>query len=370
MNKARVATILGTRPETIKLAPVIRALETRQRLAAVNLCTGQQADLLDEFLVHFELGCTARFDVLQPGQPPARLLSRLLAALEPALAELAPACVVVQGDTLSALAGATAAWLQGVPVVHVEAGLRTGNPASPFPEEGSRQMIARLATLHCAATAGNRDNLLAEGIAPAAVQITGNPIVDVLNEWCRSPPRAPRAEALLEAMGPRRPVLLTMHRRENLGPRLAQYVAVIARWLGGRPDLALVLPRHPNPGVEAALAPLRAMPSQVIICEPLGYADFLTLMQAATLVLSDSGGVQEEVCSLGRPLFILRDTTERPEALAVPGVSLAPDATTLEALLHAPPAAAGAQASNPFGDGAAGPRIAAAIDALVSGPGA
>jgi UDP-N-acetylglucosamine 2-epimerase (non-hydrolysing) len=277
----------------------------------------------------------------------------------------------VQGDTTTALAGALAAFHRGVAVAHVEAGLRTGDAASPFPEEMNRRLVSRLAAYHFAPTARNRDALLAEGADPSRVFVTGNTVVDALDTIRARAVLTGRVRAVVEATKGLRRVVLTTHRRESFGRVLGENLRVLRRFVESHADAALVFPVHPNPHVSrAARAALSGHP-RIHLIEPLGYEEFVTLLSAAWLVVSDSGGVQEEAPTLGKPLLVLRDKTERPEALEA-GVArlVGGDPARLAAMLEEV-ARGGSWADrvhrvpNPFGRGDAGPRIAAHIAALL-----
>jgi UDP-N-acetylglucosamine 2-epimerase (non-hydrolysing) len=358
-----VVAVLGTRPEAIKFAPVLAAFAQQRALRCETIVTGQQADLLRDQLAALDITVDHRFDVMQPGQSVAALLATTARALTPLLAGLAPRAVLVQGDTTTALAAALVASLAAMPVVHIEAGLRSFNLASPYPEEANRILITHAAALHCAATAGNVVNLVNEGIAPEAIVLTGNPIVDALNSSLPKARPGPALAALLARHAGRRIVTLTVHRRENFGARLAAYVRAARDFVAARADAVLIAPVHPNPEVGRVLHELLAAQARVELTAPLAYQDFLALLAASALVLSDSGGVQEEVAAMGVPLLVLRDTTERPEILATGLAHLARDPAELAAQL----AALGDWPArrpllvNPFGDGHSGPRIVRAV---------
>lgn len=363
--------MLGTRPEAIKLGPVLRMLATRTDVATTTVVTGQQPDLLADFLATFSIQPSRTLRVMKPGQSVGALLSALLHELTPALRELAPHAVLVQGDTTTALAGALVGAYARIPVIHVEAGLRTNDLASPWPEEINRLLITHAASLHCAATAGNVANLRREGVPEQAIVLTGNPIVDAVSaELPRARPSA-ALSALLAATTDRRRVVLTAHRRENFGLRLAGYLDALATFVAACPHVEVMALVHPNPDVERALREHLQAHARVHLLAPLGYHDFLCLLRSADLVLSDSGGVQEEIAVIGTPLFILREKTERPEILTTGRARLAPTPAQLARLLSAIGESGewpGREAlpHNPFGDGHSGARIAAAIAAFLS----
>lgn len=355
-----VLTVFGTRPELLKLAPVISALESRDSLRSVVVCTGQHDDLLRPFRQGLGVRVDEDLAVMQAGQTPAEVCARVLLALPPILERVDPDLVLVQGDTISTLAGAQAAFLSGRRVGHIEAGLRTREVDEPFPEEGARRMITRIATWHFAATEGNRRTLLGEGAPPERVFVCGNPGVDgLLRALSCLPPPSPELAGLLDRP---RLVLLTTHRRESFGAPMLEHLRALRAFVEAHPEVTLAFPVHPNPRVrEAARACLGGHP-RIELLPPLGYADFLWLMRAAWLLVSDSGGVQEEAPTLGKPVIVLRAVTERPEVLACGVGRMAWGGAALTRVLEqaiADPswAAQAASVANPFGDGLSGPRI-------------
>lgn len=360
-------TILGTRPEAIKLAPLMLEFAGRSEVAHSLCATGQHAELAAGALAPFGLAPDHDLAIMRPGQAPAALVASAVAAIAAVLDRQRPDRVVVQGDTASAYAGALAAFHAGIPVAHVEAGLRTGNLAAPFPEEGYRRMIATLADRHFAPTPDAAANLRREGIAEEAIHITGNTIVDALrlvSDRLDGTPGLDTALARRFAMltPERRLVLVTGHRREALDEDLARVVAVIAR-LAERDDIDIVWPVHPNPAVGAALAPLQGRTS-VHLLPPLDYIAFVWLLRRAHVVVTDSGGVQEEAPTFGVPVLVTRDDSERREAIAAGSARLVGRsgsglAAALGGLLDDPARhAAMRAAANPFGDGHAARRIA------------
>lgn len=362
-----VVAVLGTRPEAIKFAPVLEAFAAQDRVRCETIVTGQQADLLRDQLGALGIAVHHRLEVMQPGQSVAALLATSTRALTPLIAELAPRAVLVQGDTTSALAATLVASFARIPVVHIEAGLRSFDFASPYPEEANRVLVTHASTLHCAATADNVVNLVNEGVAPEAIVLTGNPIVDALGRALPAAQASPALAALLARHAGRHVVTLTVHRRENFGARMEGYVRAARDFVVAREDAVLVAPVHPNPAVGEVLHALLDGQPRVELCAPLGYHDFLALLGASSLVLSDSGGVQEEVAAIGAPLMVLRDTTERPEVLATALAVLVPDPAALAAQLAAFGAwpARRPLAVNPFGDGRSGPRIVRAVARLL-----
>lgn len=370
----RVVIIFGTRPEVIKLAPVIRALESEPaRFHTCNVATAQHMDLLYPFLERFGLRVDHDLAVMRPGQSPAEVCRRVLEGLEPVLAHEAPNLVLVQGDTTTALAGALAGFYGGIPVGHVEAGLRSGDRENPFPEEINRQLISRLATYHFAATTLNRQTLLAEGVPPDRIAVTGNPVVDTLHAVISGPGSAPRIERQVASLTGLKLVVLTTHRRESFGAIMRGHLRALRDFVDRHADVGLAFPVHPNPRVrEAAEAILGGRP-RVCLLSPLDYDDFVHLMSRAWLIVSDSGGVQEEAPSLGRPLLVLRENTERPEAIQA-GIARLVGASPqrLSELLEEAYAEGSwiadvQQIENPYGAGDSGPRIAQAIARWLEG---
>lgn len=367
----KVMTIYGTRPEAIKVAPVILALEASADLASVAVVTGQHREMLDQVNRLFGLRPAHDLDVFAPGQSLNELASRILARLDPVLDREKPDAVLVQGDTTTALAGGLAAFYRGIPVVHLEAGLRSGNLHSPFPEEANRKLISQLAALHLAPTSGARDNLTREGIDPRTVAVTGNTVIDALHHVLALDVGFSDSRLRdLEASG-RPVVLVTVHRRESWGEPLQQIGRALRRIAAAFPDHTLVLPLHRNPLVRQGILPHVEHLDNVLAIEPLDYGDFARLMQLARLVVSDSGGVQEEAPSLGKPVLVLRENTERPEAVTAGTVRLVGTAEdrivdeVSELLTSANSYAQMAHAENPYGDGAAAARSYAALSELL-----
>ena len=359
-----VLTIFGTRPEVIKLAPVLRELAATPGVRSVVVCSGQHTDLLLPFVALFGLRVDHDLRLMQPGQTPNQLCARALAALDPVLAAEKPDVVLVQGDTTTALAGALAAFHYRVPVGHVEAGLRSGDPLSPYPEEMNRRLISRLATLHFAATPRNRDTLLAEGVAPQGVFLTGNPIVDALQVILDQNTVSPALRQVLAATEGFRRLTLTAHRRESFGAAMADNLAVLRDFVAGHDDVALVFPVHPNPQVRGPAGDVLGNRPRVHLLPPLDYGDFIGLLARSWLIVSDSGGVQEEVPTLGVPLLVLRKNTERPEAVECGSALLAGDSPArLRSLLEEAHRCDRHRRKvvNPFGQGDSGPRIVAAL---------
>jgi UDP-N-acetylglucosamine 2-epimerase (non-hydrolysing) len=370
----RVLTLFGTRPEVIKLAPVLGELERRpDRFENVNVASSQHIELLHPFARHFGIRIDHDLDVMREAQTPAEVASRVLAALDPLLARERPNLVLVQGDTTTAMAGALAAFFRGIAVGHVEAGLRTGNPASPFPEEMNRTLITRLANYHFAATDHNVQTLLAEGVPRDRIALTGNPVVDALRATLAEDAVAPELRERIAEIATAKLVVLTTHRRESFGDVMTGNLKVLRRFVEEHDDVALAFPVHPNPNVaQPTRAVLGGVP-RVHLLEPLAYAEFVHLLSCAWLIVSDSGGIQEEAPTLGKALLVLRENTERPEAIEAGVAKLvggAPErlaAMLTEAYEDDAWIRRVREIENPFGRGDAGRRIADAIDSFLNG---
>ncbi len=367
------AIVVGTRPEALKLAPVVLDLARRGRRPLL-VATGQHRELLDGALAAFGLAPDRDFGIMRSGQAPADVIGALVPVLARCFDEVQPAAVIVQGDTASAFAGAQAAAYARLPLAHVEAGLRSGD-SEPFPEEMHRRLIGQLADLHFAPTAAARAALLAEGVTPGSVHVTGNTGIDALRLMqarLRGDPALAAALALrFGAVDRRRPlVLVTVHRRENHGGRLAGVLAAVAALAA---EAEIVMPLHPSPAVRApALAALGGV-AGVHLLPPLDYAAFVWLMGQATLALTDSGGVQEEAPAIGLPVLVLRDVTERQEGVASGNARLVgTDGAAIVAAARALLADAGAlrrmgEAALPYGVGDASRRIGDVLAARFGG---
>jgi UDP-N-acetylglucosamine 2-epimerase (non-hydrolysing) len=357
----------GTRPEAIKMAPVVHALERSDGFEPVVAVTAQHRSMLDQVLDLFAIRAKYDLDVIEPRQTLTGVTVRALERLTPVLEAERPDVVLVQGDTTTTFVGALAAFYQRIPVVHLEAGLRTGDPLSPWPEELNRRLTTQLTTLHLAPTATSKANLLAERVGADRVVVTGNSVIDALL-WTAARRPALQEPALRGLDGdPRRVLLVTAHRRESWGAPMAGIGRALAAIARAEPELLVVFPVHRNPVVREAILPALDGLDNALLTEPLGYGDFVRLMDRAHLILTDSGGVQEEGPSLGKPVLVLRDTTERPEAVAagtarLVGTDEEAIAGAVRELLHDPAAyAAMANAVNPYGDGEASRRTLAAL---------
>jgi UDP-N-acetylglucosamine 2-epimerase (non-hydrolysing) len=365
-----VLVVYGTRPEAIKLAPVVRALRDDPDLHPVVAVTGQHREMLDQVNDLFAIEPDFDLDLMSHGASISALTRTVLEHLAPVLEEVQPQAVVVQGDTTSAFAASYAAFLAGHRVVHVEAGLRTGNPRSPFPEEVNRRLTSVLAELHLAPTSTARDNLLSEGIDPATVVVTGNTVIDALH-WAISRPVSFSDPALARLGVSRDLVLVTAHRRESWGGRMSQAMLGLRDVAEARPGIDMVVPMHRNPIVRTSMVEAFGDLPNVVLTEPLTYAAFAHLMNRSRLVVTDSGGVQEEAPGLGKPVLVLRETTERPEGVEAGVVRLVGTDRTkvaheVDRLLSDPAEyAAMARAVNPYGDGHAAERSLTAIRGLL-----
>ena len=301
--------LLGTRPEVIKLAPLIRALRLDARCSLHVVSTGQHREMLDGVIEDLDVVCDEDLGLMRRGQSLSSLTAALLTGVSEVLTRRRPDVVFVQGDTATAFAGALACFYARVPLAHVEAGLRSGDENDPFPEEMNRRLVSSLATWHFAPTQGSAHNLRREGIDPARIEVTGNTVVDNL-EWILE-----RGRGRSAFTGDAHKVLVTLHRRENQGARMREIAAAL-RTLGARGDLEIVLPMHLSPSVREVLGPELMGQQGIRLVEPLNYVDFIATLRDAKVVLTDSGGVQEEAPSLGTPVLLLRETTERPEGIS------------------------------------------------------
>lgn len=350
----KVLFVFGTRPEAIKLAPVVQCLKADACFTVKVAVTAQHRAMLDQVLEAFAIRPDYDLNVMQAGQTLAASASKMLASLEPVLDAEKPDCVIVQGDTTTTLCGALAAFYKTIPVAHVEAGLRTGDLMQPFPEEANRVLTGRIATLHFAATEAAAENLRREGIDDARIFVTGNTGIDAV--------LAVRASLLPAEPGAKKMILVTAHRRESFGDGFVHICAALKR-LAARGDVEIVYPVHPNPNVRAAVdAHLRGV-ANISLVEPLEYVAFVGLMNRAHILLTDSGGIQEEGPSLGKPVLVMREKTERPEAVhAGTAILTGTDEEKIVAeacrLLEDPEEyARRAHMHNPYGDGQASARI-------------
>ncbi len=362
------AIVFGTRPEVIKLAPVHAELSRRSTFRVSTISTGQHTDLLKQMVNVFDLPVDLDLSVMKPGQSLAALTANILEGITPVLEELRPDIVLVQGDTTTVLSTSLAAFYQRIKIGHVEAGLRTRNKLHPFPEEINRRLTDAMADLHFAATARARENLLAENIPEEGIFVTGNTVTDALEMILQRRPSLIGSELEWAEQWPGRILLVTAHRRENWGVPLASICQAIRAIHDSFEDLLVVFPVHPNPIVRETVNELLAKLERVRIIEPPAYDVFIALLRRSDLVLTDSGGIQEEAPSLGVPVLVARETTERPEGVEAGAAVLVGTDTeriyTEASRLLSDPAAYHQAASvrNPYGDGKAALRIANAIE--------
>lgn len=367
----KVMPIYGTRPEAIKVAPIVKALQADDRFECVVAVTGQHREMLDQVNELFGIVPDHDLNIIRPRQTLNGVFARTLEGLDAVLEQERPDAVVVQGDTTTSTAAAVAAFNRGIAVVHAEAGLRSFDIHSPFPEEANRKITSQIAALHLPPTSVSRDNLLREGVAAEDVYVTGNTVIDALLEAVEHQvPFEDERLAALQASG-RRVVLVTTHRRENQGDAMRGVGRALARLAAAHPDATFVLPAHRNPVVREAILPEIKGRENVLVTEPLAYGEFTHLLSVATVVLTDSGGVQEEAPSLGKPVLVMRENTERPEAVTAGTVRLiGTDEEVVVAevtrLLEEPEAyEAMAAAVNPYGDGRAAERTVSGIARLL-----
>jgi len=367
----KVLTLFGTRPEIIKLAPVIHELESQPNyFQTINVSSDQHTDLLKPFVRLFDIRIDNNLNAMRENQTPNEVLARVLTAMNGLLKEINPDVVLVQGDTTTALAGAMAAFHLKIPVGHVEAGLRSGNVLSPFPEEMNRRLITQVATFHFAATERNRTTLLSEGVDDAKIFVTGNPVVDSLHWILERAKPSEEIKRIIEQTRGLKTIVLTTHRRESFGETMSGNLAVLRDFVEEHDDIALVFPVHPNPNVVRVASTYLANHNRIHLIEPLGYEDFIWLLAKGWLIVSDSGGVQEEAPTLGKPLLVLRENTERPEAIES-GVArlVGGNPETLAEMLDEVYSTDEwtrrvKQTQNPFGDGNAAKRIADVLSSV------
>ncbi|MEK7347455.1 MAG: UDP-N-acetylglucosamine 2-epimerase (non-hydrolyzing) [Candidatus Eisenbacteria bacterium] len=361
-----VLSVFGTRPEAIKMAPVLQRLAAEKGIRSLVCVTAQHREMLDQVLRLFSIRPDHDLDLMREGQTLTQITAGALTLLEPYLREVKPDLLLVQGDTTTTMAASLAAFYARVPVAHVEAGLRTGDPAYPYPEEINRRVTSVIAAHHFAPTERARRNLLAEGVAEGAISVTGNTVIDALLQTVKTP--GPLPPFLRRGT---RLVLVTAHRRENFGAPLQEILAALGEIAARWKDVDIVYPVHRNPQVDGpARAALGKTPG-VHLLGPVDYKTFCDLMSASTLILTDSGGIQEEAPSLGVPVLVLRDETERPEAVEAGVVRLvgphrkAIVENTVELLENPKAYAAMATRVNPYGDGHASERIVAKVKELL-----
>lgn len=370
----KVLTVFGTRPEAIKMAPLVHALAASAQLQAKVCVTGQHRQMLDQVLELFEITPDHDLNIMQAGQDLYDVTSRILTGLKPVLEDFKPDIVLVHGDTTTTFAASLAAFYQQIAVGHVEAGLRTGNLRSPWPEEANRQLTGVLADFHFAPTALSKQNLLTENVNDSAITVTGNTVIDALL-WIKEKLSKDLAMQQLFANKfnfldqTKKLILVTGHRRESFGDGFERICTALSDLAEQRKDVQILYPMHMNPNVREPVNRLLAKHDNIILIEPQDYLPFVYLMDRSYLIITDSGGVQEEAPSLGKPVLVMRDTTERPEAVAAGTVKLVGTdidnitRSTLELLDNETVYNAMARAHNPYGDGNACARI---VDKLIS----
>lgn len=372
IEKRKILTVFGTRPEAIKMAPLALQLAEDARFEASVCVTAQHREMLDQVLALFELEPQYDLDLMRPGQDLTDVTTSILQGMKSVLDDFQPDMVLVHGDTATTFATTLAAYYRQIPVGHVEAGLRTGNLYSPWPEEANRKLTGALATCHFAPTETSRNNLLAEGIDEGNVHVTGNTVIDALLEVVRkldtSPELAPAQRQRFPFLeDDKRLVLVTGHRRESFGGGFERICQALAETAKAHPDVQIVYPVHLNPNVQDPVNHYLGEIDNVYLIEPQDYLPFVFLMNRADIILTDSGGIQEEAPSLGKPVLVMRDTTERPEAVDAGTVKLVgTDIATITGeltrlLTDADAYNAMSFAHNPYGDGKACQRIRDAL---------
>lgn len=371
-NKKRILTVFGTRPEAIKMAPLVHALAEDSRFLSKVCVTAQHREMLDQVLELFEITPDFDLDLMKPGQDLTGITCGILQNIKPILEEFKPDYVLVHGDTTTTLSATLAAYYQQIKVGHIEAGLRTGNIYSPWPEEGNRRLTGAIAELHFAPTEGSKQNLLAENIDQSKVIVTGNTVIDALHDVISKLEINSDLKSSLETRfqflnKDKRLVLITGHRRESFGGGFERICEAIAQMAKTFPKVEFVYPMHLNPNVREPVKRLLEGLQNVFLIEPLDYLPFVYLMNRSYVLLTDSGGIQEEAPSLGKPVLVMRDTTERPEAIdagtvKLVGTSVDTIVSELSKLLTCEQSyKTMSYAHNPYGDGKACARI---LDAL------
>ena len=364
MKKIKVMSIFGTRPEAIKMAPLIKELETREEIDSIVCVTAQHREMLDQVLNTFSIKPDYDLNIMKKGQTLSEVTARVLRGIEEVLEKEKPNIVLVHGDTTTTFASALAAFYQQISIGHVEAGLRTYNKYSPFPEEMNRQMVDCLTDMYFAPTNLSKENLVKEGISPEKIYITGNTVIDAMSKTVDSNYK----NEILDWVGNDRLILLTAHRRENLGENMYSIFNAVNKIVNEFDDVKVIYPMHLNSKVREIAQEVLGNNAKVKLIEPLEVFDFHNFQNKAYLILSDSGGVQEEAPSLGKPVIVLRDTTERPEGIEAGTLVLAGTEEaniykiTKNLLEDENKYKAMSKAVNPYGDGKASERI---VDAII-----
>lgn len=362
--KIKVMTVFGTRPETIKMAPLVKELQSREEIDTIVCVTAQHRQMLDQVLNAFQIVPDYDLDIMKQGQTLSDITTRVLQGLEGVIKEVKPDIILVHGDTTTTFAGALAAFYNQVAIGHVEAGLRTYNKYSPFPEEANRQFVGVISDMNFAPTEQSKENLLREGKNPETIIVTGNTAIDALQTTVRED----YEHEIIDWVGDSRMIMLTAHRRENLGEPMRNMFRAIKRIIEKYEDIKVVYPVHLNPIVVQTAEEIFGDCDRVKLIKPLEVLDFHNLLNKSYLILTDSGGIQEEAPSLGKPVIVLRDTTERPEGIAAGTLKLA--GTNEEVIYGMIDELLSCQeeydrmskASNPYGDGKASKRI---VDAII-----
>jgi UDP-N-acetylglucosamine 2-epimerase (non-hydrolysing) len=367
---AKVLVLFGTRPEAIKLAPVISELRKIPHFKTIVVSSSQHTDLLKPFLKIFQIETDYDLQVMKNNQTPNQVLAKTIESLDKILESENPDLLLIQGDTTTTLAGALAGFNRQMVVGHIEAGLRSGDTNSPFPEEMNRRLVSKVATLHFAATVQNRQNLVKESVPENQIFVTGNTIIDSLNEIRKNHKPSQTIQNDLKQTGNLKKILLTTHRRESFGKTMRENLEVLRDFVEKRKDTCLIFPVHLNPNVQKVTNEILGKCERIYLLEPLSYVDFLYVMENAWLIVSDSGGVQEEAPSMGKPVLILRENTERPEAVLcgvaklVGGNPLALARLLEDNYLTQTWIDSVKQVQNPFGDGKSAARIANILEAI------
>ena len=364
MKKIKLMTVFGTRPEAIKMCPLVLEMQKYPDfIEPIVAVTAQHREMLDQVLQLFAIKPDYDLNIMTAGQTLYDVTGRALAGLKDVLAEAQPDMVLVHGDTTTTFVGALASFYAQIPVGHVEAGLRTGNKFSPYPEEMNRKLTGAIADIHFAPTSTSKNNLLKENIDPAAIVVTGNTVIDALQTTVKADYRFTDSGLQKALAGGKRLILVTTHRRENLGEPMRHVYQALRKVLENHPDVEAIFPVHKNPKVREIVDEELGKLAQVHLIEPLDYEPFANLMAKVDIVLTDSGGIQEEAPALGKPVLVLRDTTERPEAVDAGTVKLV--GTAYDDVLRGTSLLLDdsqyyqsmAEAANPYGDGRACERI-------------
>ena len=363
MNKIKVMTVFGTRPEAIKMAPLVKELKSRREIECIVCVTAQHRQMLDQVLEVFDIKPDYDLNIMSQGQTLSDITSKALKGLEQVIQEVKPNIVLVHGDTTTTFAGALAAYYNQVDIGHVEAGLRTWNKYSPYPEEMNRQMVGVMADIHFAPTQNSKNNLLKEGKNPKSIYVTGNTAIDALSTTIKED----YAHPAFKWLGDDKLILITAHRRENLGEPMRHMFKAIKKIVDEFQGIKAIYPVHLNPKVRKIADEILGNNEKIKLIEPLEVIDFHNFMNKAYLILTDSGGIQEEAPGLGKPVLVLRDTTERPEGIEAGTLKLAgTDEETIykltkELLSNKETYEKMSKAVNPYGDGTASKKITDAI---------